>query len=218
MQEAKKVLDTWARYLRSLMDSNLVFVGDDGSLAKWRKTLLTRLLSVLAVVGWLVGVPSALLSISEGLWVLSAAALVCPLVLTIFYLIRERDHVWLSIRLLLLLYLLSLVTLSSHGLVALIFLVSLPVMAVLLVSERLAAWVVVINTLTLSTMGYVMKVEGGVIAVSDSPMLHWLVVGLNFAFSTAVLIWACAFVLRGVDAVLVRQRDSVRELKENAHK
>ena len=204
--------------MRQRLDPGLIFVAEDSSLAKWRRTLMAYLVLLLCGIGWWVALPSIMLAVSQQLWALAALAVFAPLCLTALCFYRHQNSVWLSLGLLLALYLLSVVAINTHGMLIIMYLITLPILEVLLLSMRVAVLVVLINAITLFSFGYFMKHDAGAAALSQNFLLHWLLMALNFLISNAALTWSCAFLLHGVDAVLMRQRQNVRALKENAQK
>lgn len=181
-------------------------------LTTWRARLLARLLSVVFVAGWLVGVPSVMLAFREGLWPLTVADIVALLWLSQLYRHRNRHRVRVSVQLLSLMYLLGLVLLGTVGYVAQIYLMAIPVLAVLLLSLRAAVVSLVLNGVTLLVAGYFWQIDAGTRLFSDQPTLRWFAITFNFLMIDTALTAACAFLLKGMEGALREQRANADKL------
>lgn len=181
-------------------------------LTTWRARLFARLLTVVCVAGWLVGVPSVALATREQLWPLVAADVVALLWVSWLYRQRGQDHINGSRQLLALMYLLGVVLLGTVGYVAQIYLMALPVLAALLLSVRAAVVGLVLNAITLLAAGYWLQIDAGTMIFSDQPMLRWIAITLNFLLIDTALTAACAFLLRGMESALEQQRANAEKL------
>ncbi|TXH90565.1 MAG: EAL domain-containing protein [Rhodoferax sp.] len=181
-------------------------------LTTWRARLLARLLSVVFFAGWLVGVPSVVLAFREQLWPLALADIVALIWVSLLYRSREKNRVRVSVQLLALMYLLGIVLLGTVGYVAQIYLMALPVLAVLLLSMRAAVVGLVLNGVTLLAAGYFLQIDAGTLLFSDQPMLRWTAITFNFLMIDTALTAACAFLLKGMEGALNEQRTNAEKL------
>lgn len=186
------------------------------NLATWRARLFARLLVVVCWAGWIVGIPSVLLAMREGLWPLVVADIIALLWVSALYRLRERNPVAGSMQLLALMYLLGVVLLATVGYVAQIYLMALPVLAVLLLSLRAAAVCLALNGITLLLLGSLMQIDAGTLLFSDQPILRWMAITLNFLLIDAALTAACAFLLRGMESALREQHANAEKLTHYA--
>lgn len=182
------------------------------NLATWRARLFARLLVVVFWAGWIVGVPSVLLAMREGLWPLVVADIIALLWVSALYRKRARNPVKGSMQLLALMYLLGVVLLATVGYVAQIYLMALPVLAVLLLSLRAAVVCLVLNGVTLLLLGSLMQIDAGTLLFSDQPLLRWVAITLNFLLIDSALTAACAFLLRGMEGALREQHANAEKL------
>ncbi|MDT8990311.1 EAL domain-containing protein [Curvibacter sp. APW13] len=179
----------------------------------WRGRLLARLLLVVCLAGWLVGVPSIVLAIYENLWLLVVADSIALAWVSVLCLRRDRDPVANSVQLLMLLYGLGLALLATIGHVSQIYLMALPVLAVLLLSMRAALVCLALNGVTLLAAGYFLPLDAGTTLFSDAPLLRWAAITLNFLLIDTALTAACAFLLQGMEGVLRQQRADAAKLE-----
>ena len=182
----------------------------------WRARLLDRLLKVVIVAGWLVGIPSVLLAMVEGLWPLVIADSLTILWLTALYRLRGVSHQARALQFLALLYLLSVTLLVMIGHVSQIYLMALPIMAVLLVSLRVAVGCLILNGITLFALGFLLSADTGMTGVTEYPMLRWGAITLNFLLIDTALTIACAFLLRGMESALAEQQVNADRLQHQA--
>ena len=182
-------------------------------LARWRARLLVRLLAVVTVAGWVVGVPSVTLAVKEGLWPLVVADSVAMVWVAYLYRQRHGNTVQVSVQLLSILYLLAAVLLGTVGYVAQIYLMALPVLAVLLLSFRAAMVMLGLNAVTLLGAGFFLQMDAGTVILSASPGARWVAITFNFLLIDTALTVACAFLLRGMEAVLAQQQENARQLE-----
>lgn len=185
-------------------------------LATWRGRLHARLLSVLIVAGWAVGVPSTLLALREGLWVLFAADLFAIAGITVLYRKRHANRFWGGVGLLAVLYLLGVALLLTLGPVSQVYLMALPILAVLLLSLRAAVWCLVLNALTLLLVGSTLQIDMGTAVPGGQSLLGWGVITLNFLLIDSALTVACAFMLQGMEGALSEQRRNAEQLEYQA--
>jgi len=185
-------------------------------LSTWRGRLYARLLTVIVVAGWLVGIPSVVLAVFEGLWPLAVADSISMVWVTVLYRKRLVNYRRDSVQLLALMYLLSIVLLGTVGYVAQIYLMALPVLAVLLLSMRAAIVCLVLNGVTLLLAGWLMQIDAGTRIFSDQPLLRWAAITMNFLLIDTALTAACAFLLRGMEGALHEQRANAEKLSHLA--
>ncbi len=181
-------------------------------LATWRTRLLTRVLAVMFYAGWLVGVPSVVIAIREQLWPLVVADVIALVWVSYLHHRGELPHRNRSLQLLALLYVLGAALLVTVGYVSQVYLVAIPVFAVLLLSLPVAAVCLVLNGLTLFLAGYMLDADAGMHVLGGQPLLRWLAVCLNFLLMDTALTAACAFLLKGMEHALEEQKTNAAKL------
>lgn len=181
-------------------------------LAAWRARLLQLLLHVVCWLGWVVGVPSLTLAALEGVWPLVTADVVAMGWVTVLLRQRSWGHRSRTLQLLGLMYGLGVVLLWKVGFVAQVYLMALPVLAVLLLSQRVAVVCLALNGLTLALGGSILQADTGMRLMGELPQWRWLVITLNFLLINTVVTWACIYVLRGMEAALREHQANARLL------
>lgn len=185
-------------------------------LQAWRARLLQWLTMGLYYGGWLVGVPSVVLALYERIWSLVVADLLAMLWVAHLYLRSRASYRGKVLQLLALLYLLSVVLLLTIGYVSQVYLVALPVLAVLLLSPRVALAALALNGVTLLACGVLIQVDPGMQLLADQPLLRWGAITLNFLLIDGALTAACAFLLRGMESALQAQQRHAQLLAHHA--
>lgn len=185
-------------------------------LQAWRERLLRWLVAGICYGGWLVGVPSVVLAVHEQLWMLVGADVVAMLWVAHLHLRSRASYRGKTLQLLAMLYLLGVVLLLSIGYVSQVYLVALPVLAVLLRSLRFAVVALVLNGVTLLLAGLAIQADPGMQVLADQPVLRWVAITLNFLLIDGALTAACAFLLRGMETALHEQQRNAQMLAHHA--
>ncbi len=180
----------------------------------WRARILSTILAFIAVLGTLTAVPGIWLALQQGLWSIAwidGAALSWVLVLWRYPRLSYRARTW---NLLALIYLLGLWFLFVVGPVSQIYLMSFPVMAALLLGLRPALFALLVNALTLMTVGYLGNTDLHVAGFESRPFVEWVVITVNFIFINTVITISCAVLLSQLERSLDRQRVISRSLAQ----
>ena len=185
-------------------------------LKAWRARLLQWLTVGICYGGWLVGVPSVVLALYEQLWPLVVADLLAMLWVAHLHLRSRASYRGKVLQLLALLYLLGVVLLLTIGYVSQVYLVALPILAVVLLSPRVAVVALALNGVTLLAGGVFIQVDPGMRLLADQPLLRWGAITLNFLLIDGVLTAACAFLLRGMESALQAQQRHAQLLVHHA--
>ena len=181
-------------------------------LATWRERLLTRVLVVVFYAGWLIGIPSVVIAAREQLWPLVAADVVALLWVSYLHYQGHLAHRNRSLQLLALLYVLGSALLVTVGYVSQVYLIAIPVLAVLLLSMPIAVGCLVLNGFILMVAGYALDADAGMRVLDSLPAMRWLAVTLNFLLVDTALTAACAFLLKGMEHALQEQRTNAAKL------
>lgn len=185
---------------------------DAHDLSHWRQRLQSRLLSICWWVGLAIGLPSIVLSAIERVWLLTGAGTVALLWLGYLYLQRRSSCQRWTIQLLLVLYGVGITILVTLGYVAQIYFMALPVLAVLLWSNRAAVYLVGINVITLLCLGHFFKIDAGVLIMTEYPHWRLFLITMNFLFVNTIVTWACAVSFDEARRLLKKQADSAQAL------
>ncbi|MET0267012.1 MAG: ATP-binding protein [Duganella sp.] len=180
----------------------------DQDLQGWRNRLLDGLCSVAFWLGMLVMVPSMWGAARQGHWTLVATDLVALAVMALLNFRRGTgiSYRWRALALLAVAYLLAVVLLFTLGPLSQIYLLAVPVLCTVLVGGRAALLVLLGCSSTLFLAGYVGGIEPGMAVVVVSPLLHWLILSMNFLLVAAVLTVSCTYLLHGLGGALLRER------------
>lgn len=172
----------------------------------WRARILSTILMFVAVLGTLTALPGVWLAVQQGLWSIAwidLAALAWVLVLWRHPRLSYPARTW---NLLVLIYLLGVWFLFVVGPVSQIYLMSFPVMAALLLGLRPALFALLVNALTLMTVGYLGNTDLHVAGFESRPFVEWVVITVNFIFINTVITISCAVLLSRLERSLDRQR------------
>lgn len=186
---------------------------DIRDLDQWRAHLQTRLLSVCWWACMVVGLPSLALLLKGRVWVLAATALLNLIWMTVLYSQRHRASKAMAIQLLLIVYSLGVAMLVTVGFVAVMSFMAMPVLAVLFLSNRAAAWCLAINGVSLVALGLAFNINTGLPFLNDHPIVPLLLVAVNFLVLNAIVTWACAVLLDGARQLLNRQAQNAEVLQ-----
>lgn len=189
---------------------------DAAALAIWRQRLLDRLLGVLVIAGWLVGLPSVALAIYEQFWLLVGADVIAISCLHLLHRKREWSYRTRAALLLALIYMVSVCLLITIGYASQIYLMAMPVLAVLLFSLRTAIMCLVLNGATLMMIGSFFQTDSAGLNLMIPPLLRWAAITINFMLIDTALTAACAFLLNGLKASLAEQQINAQLLIKQA--
>lgn len=189
---------------------------DAAALAIWRQRLFDRLLRVVLVAAWLVGLPSIVLAIYEQLWILVGADIVAIGWLHLLYAKRDWSYRRRATQLLALIYMISVCLLITVGHASQIYLMAMPVLAVLLFSLRAAIMCLLLNGTTLLIIGSLFQTEGSGLNLMIPPLFRWVAITINFMLIDTALTVACAFLLNGLKASLAEQQVNAQLLIKQA--
>ncbi len=196
--------------------TNLDKSDDAAALAIWRQRLLERFLGVVLVAAWLVGLPSIALAIYEKLWILVGADVIAISWLHILYAKRDWSYRSRAAQLLALIYMISVCVLITIGYASQIYLMAMPVLAVLLFSLRTAIMCLILNGTTLMIVGSFFQAEGSGLNLMVPPFLRWAGITINFMLIDTALTAACAFLLNGLKSSLAEQQVNAQLLIKQA--
>ena len=180
----------------------------------WRHRILSTILLFVAVLGTLTAIPGIWLATQQGLWSIAwidLAALVWVLALWKYRGLSYRVRTW---NLLALIYLLGVWFLFIVGPVSQIYLMAFPVMAALLLGLRPALFALLVNAVTLMTVGYLGNTDLHVPGFESRPFVEWVVITLNFLFINTIITISCAVLLQQLERSLERQRVITASLQQ----
>ena len=180
----------------------------------WRHRILSTILLFVAVLGTLTAIPGIWLATQQGLWSIAwidLAALAWVLALWKYRRLSYRVRTW---NLLALIYLLGVWFLFIVGPVSQIYLMAFPVMAALLLGLRPALFALLVNAVTLMTVGYLGNTDLHVPGFESRPFVEWVVITLNFLFINTIITISCAVLLQQLERSLERQRVITASLQQ----
>jgi signal transduction histidine kinase len=184
---------------------------DVEGMAQWRERFLAAMLRYALICGAVVAVPSIYAAVRNGI----PSVVVTDLLALAWLLFLWRWPLPYAVRVwsfLSLIYVLGTWFLLTVGVVSLIYLMAFPVMASVLQGLRAAVFALVLNGLTLMTVGYLADFDLPLTGVGGFPLLRWSIITLNFLFVNSVITTATALMLRRLETALNRQRAAYAEL------
>ena len=180
----------------------------------WRDRLLTAILMVALVMGSLTAVPSILQAWREGQ---KSIAIVDALALAWVVFVWRKRTLGFHFRawsLLAVLYLVGVVLLLTIGPVSQIYLMAFPVMAAVLLGLRAALFALVLDGLTLLTIGYLANADFQIPGFQGQSLAKWAIITANFMFVDSLIAISCAALLQGLEKSLDRVGQDIAERKK----
>ncbi|MFC3177153.1 EAL domain-containing protein [Undibacterium amnicola] len=180
----------------------------------WRDQMLNAILSVALVLGTLTAIPSVLMAIRDRLYSIVVIDVLAITWLLILWRWRALSFTAKSWNFLLIVYGVGVFFLFKVGPVSQIYLMAVPVLAALLLGLRSAVFVLVLNAVTLISVGYAFDIDLQFDRYHDQPFLRWIIITLNFTFISSVITVSCAVLLRRLEESLRKQMQISVSLQE----
>lgn len=199
-----------------MLPTDLDKLDDAAALEVWRERLLDRLLRVVLVAAWIVGLPSIALAIYEQLWILVVADIIAISWLQLLHGKCDWSYRRRATQLIALIYMISVCLLITVGHASQIYLMAMPVLAVLLFSLRAAIMCLFLNGATLMIIGSLLQAETSGLNLLIPPLMRWAAITINFMLIDTALTAACAFLLNGLKASLAEQQVNAQLLIKQA--
>ncbi len=150
------------------------------SLDGWRSYILSRLLLFIMALGFVVAIPSIIALAEAQKWSMIALDVIAEAALVALWFTKSISVHRKACILAVLVYLFGLGTLFSIGVVSQIYLMAFPVVTALFIGLRPTILAVVLNALTLMTVGLAANPDLRVPGLEDQPLLNWLAITANF--------------------------------------
>lgn len=180
----------------------------------WRDQMLNAILSVALVLGTLTAIPSVLMAIRDALY---SIVLIDVLAISWLFVLWRGHFLSFSAKswnFLFIVYGVGVFFLFKVGPVSQIYLMAVPVLAALLLGLRSAVFVLVLNAVTLISVGYAFDIDLQFDRYHDKPFLRWIIITLNFTFISSVITVSCAVLLRRLEESLRKQLQISLSLQE----
>lgn len=171
----------------------------------WRDQMLSAILSVALVLGSITAIPSVLMAIRDQLYSIVVIDGLAIGWLFVLWRWRTLSFTAKSWNFLLIVYAVGVFFLFKVGPVSQIYLMAVPVLAALLLGLRPAILVLVLNAVTLISIGYAFNIDLQFDRYHDRPFLRWVIITLNFTFISSVITVSCAVLLRRLEESLRKQ-------------
>jgi len=182
-------------------------------MALWRERFLAMILRLAFCIGLVVSTVSTYTAMRDGRWGIVVVDLVA---LSFVYLLWNRNGWSYRLRsagLVAIIYLLGTFFILRVGPVSLIYLMAFPMMVSLLLGLKPAIAALVLNGLTLFTVGYLGDADMQLMGMGGDPLLKWLVITLNFSFVDSMMTMASAMTMRRLEDALQRQQQANAQLQ-----
>lgn len=176
--------------------------------------MLNAILSVALVLGTLTALPSVLMAIRDGLYSIVLIDVLAISWLFVLWRGRFLSFSAKSWNFLCIVYSVGVFFLFKVGPVSQIYLMAVPVLAALLLGLRSAIFVLVLNAVTLISVGYAFDIDLQFDRYHDRPFLRWIIITLNFTFISSVITVSCAVLLRRLEESLRKQLQISLSLQE----
>ncbi len=174
---------------------------------RWRAELLAKVVRIAFPLGVVVAVPSIVFAVSVGrpdIVIVDAAALGLVAISALAPDITYRTRAML---LLAAIYALGVFFLSTVGLVGVVYLLSFPVLAALLLGMRPALLALALNGATLSVAGALGSLDPRLAVGGVDALVEWLLMVLNLLFMDALLAISGALLLRRLERSLTDEQE-----------
>ena len=153
----------------------------------WRSQIFSRLLTVVAILGTILAIPSMALSYTEGLYPLIVADVLALGWILAVWRFKHLPYTVRVLNFLAVLYLIGIALMLQVGPVSLIFLLALPVMAAVLLGTIPAGLCLVLGAASIFALGVTGHAKLYVTGMPDYGLLPSLMVTFNF-FCVGILI------------------------------
>ncbi|MBR7747165.1 EAL domain-containing protein [Undibacterium sp. BYS107W] len=176
--------------------------------------MLNAILSVALVLGTLTAIPSVLMAIRDSLY---SIVLIDVLAISWLFVLWRGHFLSFSAKswnFLFIVYGVGVFFLFKVGPVSQIYLMAVPVLTALLLGLRSAVFVLVLNAVTLISVGYAFDIDLQFDRYHDQPFLRWIIITLNFTFISSVITVSCAVLLRRLEESLRKQLQISLSLQE----
>ncbi len=176
--------------------------------------MLNAILSVALVLGTLTAIPSVIMAIRDALY---SIVLIDVLAISWLFVLWRGHFLSFSAKswnFLFIVYGVGVFFLFKVGPVSQIYLMAVPVLAALLLGLRSAVFVLVLNAVTLISVGFAFDIDLQFDRYHDKPFLRWIIITLNFTFISSVITVSCAVLLRRLEESLRKQLQISLSLQE----
>jgi len=181
--------------------------GDAEDIGTWRQHVLANLLAVVTVFGTIVAIPSIGLALSESRWAIVAVDVIALAWIFFIWLYPGLTYRVRARHFCVMLFLLGTGLLFSVGPAAQIYLLAVPVMTALLLGLRSALVALGCNAVTLMLVGYLANVDLPVPGFETQPLMHWMIITINFIFVDVMMTVSTVMLLFGLEKSLGKSRD-----------
>ncbi|MEX2334880.1 MAG: ATP-binding protein, partial [Pseudohongiella sp.] len=190
----------------------------DADLLLWRISILRSIQLATLILGSLTMLAHTLFPIPDQVMILlvDAVTLLCLAVLTFLPRLSHETRAWLFLALT---YCFWLWMFSIVGVVSIVYLLSVPLFAAMLIGLRAGVIMLALSCISLFTMGMA-YFPGFVIgnAVDLSPLQTWSMMLINFAFCAGLLTVSCGVLLNRLElALTLRQQSEERSQTLTQH-
>ncbi len=191
------------RTLRQVVDGRTGTLDDPHA---WREQLLDVTLVAAFLLGVITALPGVAAAVPRGDWALVAVDGGALALLSVIALRRSLPYRLRAWSFLLLVFALGTWFLATVGAVSLVYLMAVPILAVLLLGFVPAVAQLAVNAVTVLLVGHLFAPDVPIPRYADARLLHWVLVSLNLTFVSAVITAGVAYLLRRLEAALKEQR------------
>ncbi len=189
-------------------------------IAHWRSRVFESLLSYVVLLGTLAAVPSIGLSVSEGLWPVALMDSVALAWVAALWRLPRLNYTFRVLNFLAILYMIGIGLMLAIGPVSQIFLMSVPVLGVVLLGMRPALGALCFCGASIFFLGLGGYARLYVTGMEEHALLPCLIVTLNYLFVGALITLTCGGLLQRLDSSmeeLSRTADSLEDGHARLH-
>lgn len=183
-------------------------------LAHWRAQIFSRIVLVVLVLGIATAIPSALLAAREGMWSVSIIDMLTIAWIALIWHRRRWSYRTRVFNFLAAAFLIGAALILKVGPVSQIYLLVVPVLAALLLGLAPALWALAASGAAVLLLSWHAAPYLQLHGAEEEPLLHALIITVNYLFISAVITLSCAFLLRHLERSLDDLGASARSLEQ----
>jgi len=182
----------------------------------WQDRLLFILLTIGVSFGFLVYIPSVILSIVEGLWIVAIVDTFIYFWVVFLFIKRSLPFNFRAYSFIILSYVLAIILLLTIGPFGAgpVWLFFFPIITSLLLNARAATISLLINAATIIVLGFILYYDTyGWRRSAGFPLESWAIIGVNFLLLNIMSTWVSVSVLNGLQNSLSQEQAALASVE-----
>ncbi len=187
-------------------------------LAFWREKVVLEVIYILFVTAVIAYIPSVILSIREGFWIIAIVDTLFYVVLFYLFFNKKLSVKFRAFSILTLSYFLGVILVLAVGPsgAGYLWLFVLPILAGILIEKKTAVNLVIINFVTLVFLGVVQYYLSTPFSQYNSfSVASWVVISANFIFLNIIITFSVIVLIRGLKQALEKEKVMTASLEKH---